>query len=63
MTWGETLADGRRTLIFVSDNNFSSTQFTQFLAFAVTPVPLPAALPLFGGGVAVIALVARRRRG
>ncbi len=34
MTFGPVLPDGRRTLVLVSDNNFSSTQFTQFLAFA-----------------------------
>jgi hypothetical protein len=66
MTFGETLADGTRTLIFVSDNNFNATQFTQFLAFAVkptaTPVPVPAALPLFTGGVVAMAWFARRRR-
>jgi hypothetical protein len=62
MTWGEMLADGRRTLIFVSDNNFNPAQFTQFLAFAVTPVPLPAALPLFGGGMVLVVLAARRHR-
>lgn len=35
MTFGPDLADGRRTLVFVSDDNFSETQVTQFLAFAV----------------------------
>lgn len=35
MTFGPDLADGRKTLIVVSDNNFSAIQFTQFLAFAV----------------------------
>ena len=42
MTFGPDLADGRRTLVFVSDDNFSETQVTQFLAFA-----------LDGGGSAV----------
>jgi|GEM_PF-104766 hypothetical protein len=37
MTWGPDLADGRKTLIMVSDNNFNESQFTQFLAFAVDP--------------------------
>lgn len=37
VTFGPTLANGRRTLIFVSDNNFSSTQTTQFLAFSFKP--------------------------
>lgn len=35
MTFGPRLADGRRSLILVSDNNFSDLQRTQFLAFAV----------------------------
>lgn len=39
MTFGPELADGRRSLIVVSDNNFSATQFTQFLAFAVDVRP------------------------
>ncbi|MFA5982975.1 MAG: esterase-like activity of phytase family protein [Methylococcaceae bacterium] len=39
--------NGLSTLILVSDNNFSGSQFTQFLAFQVATVPLPSALPLF----------------
>lgn len=35
MTFGPVLPDGRRSLIVVSDNNFSPTQVTQVLAFAV----------------------------
>lgn len=35
MALGPKLDDGRQSLILVSDNNFSTTQFTQFLAFAV----------------------------
>ncbi len=35
MTLGPVLADGRQSLIVVSDNNFSPTQKTQFLAFAM----------------------------
>ncbi len=35
MTWGPTLPDGRRTLIFVSDDNFMKSLRTQFLLFAV----------------------------
>jgi len=40
MTFGPVLADGKRTLILVSDNNFNSRggQFTQFLAFRLAPV-------------------------
>lgn len=35
MTFGPTLPDGRRTLVTVSDNNFSPAQFTQFVALAL----------------------------
>ena len=33
MCWGPTLPNGNRTLLFVSDDNFSAQQITQFLAF------------------------------
>ncbi len=36
---GPPLADGRRTLLVVSDDNFSRDQRTLFLAFALAPVP------------------------
>jgi hypothetical protein len=36
MAFGPDLADGRRTLLLVSDNNFAPAQFTQFLLFAFT---------------------------
>jgi hypothetical protein len=35
MTLGPVLKDGRQTLILVSDNNFRSTQVTQFIALAL----------------------------
>ncbi|MGI9645855.1 MAG: esterase-like activity of phytase family protein [Ilumatobacteraceae bacterium] len=35
MTFGPRLADGRQTLVIVSDNNFSPGQFTQFIALAL----------------------------
>ena len=37
MAFGPDLPDGRRSLILVSDNNFSPAAFTQFLLFAVSP--------------------------
>lgn len=37
VTIGPTLANGHRTLIFVSDDNFSATQKTQFMLFEVIP--------------------------
>lgn len=33
LAWGPRLANGRRTLVVVSDDNFSPTQVTQFAAF------------------------------
>jgi 3-phytase len=38
---GPDLADGRRSLVVVSYNNFAATQFTQVLAFGVQQVPEP----------------------
>ncbi|NYI88482.1 hypothetical protein HNR02_001805 [Amycolatopsis endophytica] len=35
MTWGPTLPGGDRTLLLVSDDNFSTSQITQVIAFAV----------------------------
>lgn len=37
MTFGQALENGNRSLILVSDNNFSKDQVTQFLAFEVLP--------------------------
>ena len=48
MTLGPRLADGRQTLIMVSDNNFSATQFTQFLAFALEVEGVPLVRPALG---------------
>jgi 3-phytase len=60
LTFGPNLADGRKSLIVVSDNNFSPTQFTQVLAFGIgtksaahRSVPEPSAL----AGLAFITLV------
>ncbi|MGB3328153.1 MAG: esterase-like activity of phytase family protein, partial [Thermomicrobiales bacterium] len=35
ITWGPTLANGNRTLVLVSDNNFNDTQVTEFIAVEV----------------------------
>jgi len=59
MTWGPTLANGKRSLLLVSDNNFSSTQVTQFLAFETDVVPEPASMEALAIGLAALA---RRRR-
>ncbi|MBX9606742.1 MAG: esterase-like activity of phytase family protein [Gammaproteobacteria bacterium] len=61
-TWGHTLANGNRTLLLVADNNFSGTQVTQFIAFEVTPVPVPAPWVFLLSGVAAVA-TRRRLRG
>ncbi len=39
MTFGPPLADGRQTLVIVSDNNFGPTQFTQFVVLALELEP------------------------
>lgn len=39
MTFGPDLPDGRKTLVIVSDNNFSAGQFTQFIALALDIEP------------------------
>ena len=46
LTFGPKLPDGRQSLIVVSDNNFSSTQFTQVLAFALDLQTTPAVAPI-----------------
>jgi len=61
ISFGQTLSNGRRSLILVSDNNFSPAQFTQFLAFEVgVPEPTSWALLIAGFGLTGAAL--RRRR-
>jgi hypothetical protein len=39
LTFGPNLPDGRRTLVIVSDNNFSAGQFTQFIVLAADIQP------------------------
>jgi 3-phytase/alkaline phosphatase D len=50
MTLGPTLPDGRQSLVLVSDNNFSTRQETQFLAFALNLDTSPGPAPDDGGG-------------
>jgi 3-phytase/alkaline phosphatase D len=45
LAFGPTLADGSQSLIVASDNNFSDTQTTQFLALGLDFDTTPAALP------------------
>ena len=61
ITLGPVLADGRQSLVLVSDNNFSAGQFTQFVALAITPVPEPGAALLCLAGLGAVSLVVRRR--
>jgi myo-inositol-hexaphosphate 3-phosphohydrolase/phosphodiesterase/alkaline phosphatase D-like protein len=42
LAFGPTLPDGRQSLLIASDNNFSDTQFTQFLALALETDRIPA---------------------
>lgn len=46
LTFGPKLPDGRQSLVIVSDNNFSETQVTQFLALAIETDTIPAVAPL-----------------
>lgn len=41
ISFGPKLADGRQSIVLVSDNNFAGTQFTQFLAFAIDLENIP----------------------
>jgi len=61
ISFGETLPSGKRSLILVSDNNFSPTQFTQFLAFEAT-VPEPATWAMLITGFGLVGTTLRRRR-
>ena len=63
ITFGPTLANGQRSLILVSDNNFATSQFTQFVAFGVgTPVPEPATWAMMITGFSLVGGLLRRRR-
>lgn len=55
--------NGQQTLILVSDNNFSGTQFTQFVALSVAAVPESKTYALLLAGLGAVGWVVRRRRG
>lgn len=61
LTLGPVLADGRQSLVLVSDNNFSGTQFTQFVALAISPVPEPGTALLCLAGLGMLSALKRRR--
>lgn len=61
ITLGEILPNGSRSLILVSDNNFSPAQFTQFLAFEITAVPEPSSWALLLTGFGLVGSALRRR--
>ena len=63
ISWGHTLANGHRTLVLAADNNFSSSQATQFIVLEVSPVPEPASWALLLGGAALLAWRGRVSRG
>lgn len=54
--------NGQQTLILVSDNNFSGTQFTQFVALSVAAVPEPQTYAVLLAGLGAVGWVVRRRR-
>lgn len=61
ITFGPGFGPYAQTLILVSDNNFSATQFTQFIALGLTaPIPEPETYALLAAGLALLSL--RRRR-
>jgi hypothetical protein len=61
------VVDGKRTLILVSDNNFSSGEFTQFVAVSIDgdlipAIPEPQTHALLLGGLVAMGAVLRRHR-
>ena len=63
ITWGQTLANGNRTLVLVADNNFNAaTQSTLFMAFEVSPVPEPETWAMLVAGLGLMGALRRTCR-
>jgi hypothetical protein len=58
ISFGPILPNGQRSIVLVSDNNFSATQFTQFIAFGADVIPAPGSVSVLG----LAGLFAARRR-
>lgn len=54
------VVDGKQTLVLVSDNNFSGTQFTQFVALQISAVPEPKTWAMMLGGLCAILGLGRK---
>lgn len=54
------VVDGKQTLVLVSDNNFSGTQFTQFVALQISQVPEPKTWAMLLGGLCALLGLGRK---
>lgn len=54
------VVDGKQTLVLVSDNNFSGTQFTQFVALQISAVPEPKTWAMLIGGLCALLGLGRK---
>lgn len=54
------VVNGKQTLVLVSDNNFSGTQFTQFVALQISSVPEPKTWAMLVGGLCALLGLGRK---